>query len=160
MGIVVYPPSHRNVYHDHDNCPTGKQIKQSQRKPGSAGRPRCDACKEARMEANSSANFPTHNGTGVRQGWPSTDHRSMSVGRPPRDNSQLHPFIHRNFYSDNFEPFGQTPSLDDALTPRRIEGPIEEAGDKVRIGSSLCKDVSASLCRQHDHLRIDGRSRI
>ncbi len=40
-----YPPSHRNVYHDHDNCPTGKQIKQQHKKSGTAGRPRCDDCK-------------------------------------------------------------------------------------------------------------------
>jgi hypothetical protein len=62
--------------------------------------------------------------------WPSADHRSMNVGRPPRDNSQLHPFTHWNFYSDNFEPPGQTPSLDDALTHRRIEGPTAHRGSR------------------------------
>jgi len=41
-----YPPSHRNVYHDHDNCSAGKQIKPQHRKSGTAGRPRCDDCKK------------------------------------------------------------------------------------------------------------------
>lgn len=41
-----YPPKHRNVYHDHDNCPDGKQIKSWHRVAGSAGRPRCDECKK------------------------------------------------------------------------------------------------------------------
>ncbi len=41
-----YPPSHRNVYHDHDNCPAGKQIKPQHGKMGPAGRPRCDDCKK------------------------------------------------------------------------------------------------------------------
>jgi hypothetical protein len=39
-----YPPSHRNVYHDHDDCPAGKHIKTWHRKAGDAGRPRCDDC--------------------------------------------------------------------------------------------------------------------
>jgi hypothetical protein len=41
-----YPPAHRNVYHDYDNCPTGKQIKQQHKEYGAAGRPRCDDCKK------------------------------------------------------------------------------------------------------------------
>jgi len=39
-----YPPRERNVYHDHDDCPDGRRIKSWHRKPGNAGRPRCDAC--------------------------------------------------------------------------------------------------------------------
>ncbi len=39
-----YPPKHRNVYHDHDDCPAGKEIKPWHRTPGQAGRPRCDDC--------------------------------------------------------------------------------------------------------------------
>jgi len=35
---------HRNVYHDHDDCPDGRRIKQEHRKPGTASRPRCDEC--------------------------------------------------------------------------------------------------------------------
>jgi hypothetical protein len=35
---------HRNVYHDHDNCPDGKRIKQRNKEPGTAGRPRCKEC--------------------------------------------------------------------------------------------------------------------
>ncbi|TWB89451.1 hypothetical protein FBZ93_116170 [Bradyrhizobium macuxiense] len=41
-----YPPSHRNVYHDRDNCPAGKTIKQAHRKAGKAERPRCNDCKK------------------------------------------------------------------------------------------------------------------
>jgi hypothetical protein len=39
-----YPPSHRNVYHDHDDCHDGKAIKQKDRVAGMAGRPRCKVC--------------------------------------------------------------------------------------------------------------------
>jgi hypothetical protein len=39
-----YPPSHRNVYHDHDDCHDGKAIKKMDREPGTAGRPRCKVC--------------------------------------------------------------------------------------------------------------------
>jgi len=41
-----YPPSHRNVYHDHTNCPDGERIKPWHRKDGDGGRPRCDECKK------------------------------------------------------------------------------------------------------------------
>jgi hypothetical protein len=41
-----YPPSHRNVYHDHSDCPDGKRIKAEHRKSGTANRPRCDECKK------------------------------------------------------------------------------------------------------------------
>jgi len=39
-----YPPEHRNVYHDHDDCPDGKRIKSWHRKDGKGNRPRCDEC--------------------------------------------------------------------------------------------------------------------
>jgi hypothetical protein len=39
-----YPPEHRNVYHDHDNCPDGKRIKPQHKVDGKGGRPRCDEC--------------------------------------------------------------------------------------------------------------------
>lgn len=39
-----YPPSHRNVYHDHDDCHDGKAIKPKDRVSGTAGRPRCKVC--------------------------------------------------------------------------------------------------------------------
>jgi hypothetical protein len=39
-----YPPAHRNVYHDHDDCPDGKRIKSWHRESGKGGRPRCDEC--------------------------------------------------------------------------------------------------------------------
>jgi hypothetical protein len=40
-----YPPKHRNVYHDHDDCPDGKRILERHRITGSTGgKPRCDEC--------------------------------------------------------------------------------------------------------------------
>ncbi len=39
-----YPPSHRNVHHDHDDCPDGKRIKREHRENGTGNKPRCDAC--------------------------------------------------------------------------------------------------------------------
>jgi hypothetical protein len=39
-----YPPSHRNVHHDHDDCPDGRQIRLQHRVPGTGNRPRCDEC--------------------------------------------------------------------------------------------------------------------
>lgn len=39
-----YPPKHRNVYHDHDDCPAGREIQQRHRVPGKGDRPRCDDC--------------------------------------------------------------------------------------------------------------------
>jgi hypothetical protein len=39
-----YPPKHRNVYHDHDDCPGGKRIKPQHREKGTGGKPRCDEC--------------------------------------------------------------------------------------------------------------------
>ena len=37
-------PPERNVYHDHDDCPTGKQIHRDNKQPGMADRPRCKDC--------------------------------------------------------------------------------------------------------------------
>jgi len=40
-----YPPEHRNVHHDHDDCPDGKRIEPEHRVNNSTGgKPRCDAC--------------------------------------------------------------------------------------------------------------------
>jgi hypothetical protein len=41
-----YPPTHRNVYHDHDDCHYGKDIKPQDKVFGKGGRPRCDRCIE------------------------------------------------------------------------------------------------------------------
>ena len=41
---MEYPPKHRNVYHNHDNCPDGKHIKPQHKEQGTANRPRCDEC--------------------------------------------------------------------------------------------------------------------
>ena len=40
-----YPPSHRNVYHDHDDCPYGRRIKPEHLIRNATGnKPRCDEC--------------------------------------------------------------------------------------------------------------------
>jgi hypothetical protein len=39
-----YPPKHREVYHDHNNCPDGKRIEQRHRKDGTGGKYRCAEC--------------------------------------------------------------------------------------------------------------------
>lgn len=39
-----YPPSHREVYHDHDDCKYGKEIKAKHRESGKGGKPRCKEC--------------------------------------------------------------------------------------------------------------------
>lgn len=41
---IEYPPQERNVYHNHDDCPDGKRIRDWHRVAGTAGRPRCDEC--------------------------------------------------------------------------------------------------------------------
>ena len=37
-----YPPAHRNVHHDHDDCPDGKKHKET----GTGNKLRCDECKK------------------------------------------------------------------------------------------------------------------
>jgi hypothetical protein len=39
-----YPPEHRNVYHDHDDCKDGKKILPKHRKSGTGGKQRCKEC--------------------------------------------------------------------------------------------------------------------
>ncbi len=39
-----YPPKHREVYHDHDDCPDGRRIKREHKEQGNGGKKRCDAC--------------------------------------------------------------------------------------------------------------------
>ena len=39
-----YAAHHREVYHNHDNCPAGKQIKPYHKESGTAGRPLCKDC--------------------------------------------------------------------------------------------------------------------
>lgn len=41
-----YPPTHRNVYHNDDECPYGKEIRPWHRQDGDAGRPLCDECQK------------------------------------------------------------------------------------------------------------------
>jgi len=41
---LEYPPSHREVYHDHDNCPFGKDIKAIHKLSGTGGKQRCKEC--------------------------------------------------------------------------------------------------------------------
>ena len=37
-------PTDPDVYHDHDNCPTGQQIPPRNRKSGTGGNRRCEQC--------------------------------------------------------------------------------------------------------------------
>jgi hypothetical protein len=39
-----YPPTHRNVHHDHDDCRYGKEILAKDRVAGEGGKPLCSAC--------------------------------------------------------------------------------------------------------------------
>jgi hypothetical protein len=39
-----YPPQHRNVHHNHDDCPDGKKILPRHREAGAAGKPLCKEC--------------------------------------------------------------------------------------------------------------------
>lgn len=39
-----YPPQHRNVYHDHDDCPDGRRIQLRHRESGTGGKPRFKEC--------------------------------------------------------------------------------------------------------------------
>jgi hypothetical protein len=39
-----YPPQHRMVHHDHDDCPDGRRIMLRHRKAGTGMKPRCDVC--------------------------------------------------------------------------------------------------------------------
>jgi len=39
-----YPPTHREVYHNHDDCPDGKRIQSKHRENGTGGKPLCKEC--------------------------------------------------------------------------------------------------------------------
>ena len=39
-----YPPEHRSVYHNHDDCKDGKQIKPQHRQYGTDGKLQCKEC--------------------------------------------------------------------------------------------------------------------
>jgi hypothetical protein len=39
-----YPPSHREVYHDHDDCKYGREIKPQHKVSGTGGKPKCREC--------------------------------------------------------------------------------------------------------------------
>ena len=41
---LEYPPTHRNVYHDHDDCRYGKEIQQKHRENGTGEKSRCSEC--------------------------------------------------------------------------------------------------------------------
>lgn len=41
-----HPAEHRNVYHDHDDCPDGALILSHHRKSGTGGKPECKKCAE------------------------------------------------------------------------------------------------------------------
>jgi hypothetical protein len=39
-----YPPKHREVYHNHDDCPDGKRIQAKHREDGKGGKSLCKEC--------------------------------------------------------------------------------------------------------------------
>ena len=39
-----YPPAHREVHHNNNQCPSGKQIKPEHRQPGTGSKPLCKNC--------------------------------------------------------------------------------------------------------------------
>ena len=39
-----YPPEHRNVHHNHDDCKDGKRIEQRHKEYGTGGKPLCKEC--------------------------------------------------------------------------------------------------------------------
>ena len=39
-----YPPTHREVCHNHDDCSDGKRIKREHKEPGTGGKPLCKEC--------------------------------------------------------------------------------------------------------------------
>lgn len=39
-------PSDPDVYHDHNDCPTGQQIPDSNRRPGTGEQRKCEHCKD------------------------------------------------------------------------------------------------------------------
>ena len=41
-----YPPQHRQVHHDHDNCPDGRKIQPKHRRTGMGGKPPCKECQK------------------------------------------------------------------------------------------------------------------
>jgi hypothetical protein len=41
-----YPPKHREVHHDNENCYEGKKILPEHREPGTGGKPLCEVCEE------------------------------------------------------------------------------------------------------------------
>ena len=43
-NALEYPPHHRNVYHDNEECRYGKEIKSAHRVAGTGNRPRCEEC--------------------------------------------------------------------------------------------------------------------
>jgi hypothetical protein len=43
-NTLEYPPEHRNVHHDHDDCHDGKNIKPEHKLQGDGGKPRCKVC--------------------------------------------------------------------------------------------------------------------
>jgi len=39
-----YPPEHREVHHNNEQCPEGKKIKPEHRESGTGGKPLCKKC--------------------------------------------------------------------------------------------------------------------
>ena len=43
---LEYQSKHREVYHDHSDCPDGKRIKPEYKLSGTGNKLRCDECKK------------------------------------------------------------------------------------------------------------------
>lgn len=43
---MEYPPSHRNVHHNHDDCRYGKEIKPQHLESGTGNKPLCKECEK------------------------------------------------------------------------------------------------------------------
>ena len=41
---IEEPPKHREVYHNHNDCPDGKRIMPKHLEQGTGGKPRCKEC--------------------------------------------------------------------------------------------------------------------
>jgi hypothetical protein len=60
-----YPPEHRNVHHDYDNCPDGKLIKPEHRVSGTGNKPRCKECIASAPSSRLFTRFPKGTATAL-----------------------------------------------------------------------------------------------
>src|SRR5207245_8208142 len=56
---IEEPPRHREVYHDHNDCPDGKRIMSKHLEQGTGGKPRCKECIKPASYFVPKCDFPT-----------------------------------------------------------------------------------------------------